>query len=48
MRRPTWNDLLTSLTLVHLGQELGTDGPIPRAIADVVSISLSFLASLSR
>lgn len=46
--RMTWNNLLTSLTLVRLGQELGTDGPLPRAIADLVSISFSFLAVLGR
>jgi hypothetical protein len=46
--RMTWNNLLTSLTLVRLGQELGTDGPLPRAIADLVSISFSFLAALAR
>jgi hypothetical protein len=46
--RMTWNNLLTSLTLVRLGQELGTDGPLPRAIADFVSISFSFLAVLAR
>jgi hypothetical protein len=44
----TWNNLLTSLTLVRLGQELGTDGPLPQAIADLVSISFCFLAALGR
>ena len=46
--RITWNNLLTSLTLVRLGQELGTDGPLPRAVADIVSLSVSFLAALAR
>jgi hypothetical protein len=48
MRRITWNNLLTGLTLVRLGQELGTDGPMPRAVADLVSISISFLSALCR
>lgn len=48
MRRITWNNLLTSLTLVRLGQELGTDGPLPRAVADLVWISFSFLSALGR
>jgi hypothetical protein len=48
MQRITWNNLLTSLTLVRLGQELGTDGPLPRAVADLVSIALSFLVALYR
>ena len=48
MGRITWNNLLTSLTLVRLGQELGTDGPLPRAIADLASISISFLSALGR
>lgn len=46
--RITWNNLLTGLTLVRLGQELGTDGPLPRAIADLVVISFSFLTALGR
>lgn len=48
MRRMTWNNLLTGLTLVRLGQELGTDGPLPRSIADLVSLSFSFLSALGR
>jgi hypothetical protein len=46
--RMTWNNLLTSLTLVRLGQELGTDGPLPKAIYELVSISFSFLTALAR
>lgn len=48
MRQMTWNNLLTSLVLVRLGQELGTDGPLPRAVADLCSIAVSFLAVLGR
>ncbi len=48
MRRMTWDNLLTGLTLVRLGQELGTDGPTSRALADLVSLSISFLSALGR
>lgn len=32
-RRPlTWGDALVGLTLVRLGQELGTDSPLAQAV----------------
>ncbi len=48
MRRMTWNNMLTGLTLVRLGQELGTDSPASRAFADLVLLSISFLSALGR
>lgn len=48
MRKLTWNNLLTSLTLVRLGQELGTDGPLSRSVADICSVAVSFLSALGR
>lgn len=38
MRR-TWNDLLTALILVRLGQELGTDSTLARAVHDLAELA---------
>lgn len=32
-----WNDLVRGLLLVRLGQELGTDSPLARAIHDLIN-----------
>ena len=40
MGRITWNDLLVGLTLVHLGQQLGTDTKLARAVFDLVGVLL--------
>ena len=47
MRR-TINNLLPALVLVRLGQELGTDGPVCRAIHDVLELLASFAGVLAR
>jgi hypothetical protein len=39
MRRLTWNDLLVGLTLVHLGQQLGSDTKAARAVFDICSLA---------
>jgi hypothetical protein len=40
----TWNDVVVALTLVHLGQQLGTQSPVARAVFDLVTIAASFFA----
>ena len=47
MRRVTWNDLLVGLTLVHLGQQLGSDGRLSRACFEIVSALIPFFARIS-
>ena len=41
MKASHWNVLIQSLVLVRLGQELGTDSPLARALAEVVRVMLS-------
>lgn len=38
MNRETWNSLIRSLLLVRLGQELGTVGPLAKAVHDVLDL----------
>ena len=38
MARINWNALIRSLLLVRLGQELGTAGPLAKAIHDVLDV----------
>lgn len=33
-----WNDLVRGLLLVRLGQELGTDSPLARAVHDLIGV----------
>jgi hypothetical protein len=33
-----WNDWITALSLVHLGQQLGTETPAAQAVFDLVSV----------
>lgn len=47
MRRVTWDSTLVALTLVHLGQQLGSDTRLARAVAEVVSSLVSFFAHVS-
>jgi hypothetical protein len=39
-----WNRLLEQLVLVRLGQELGTDSDLARAIAHCIDFALGTLA----
>lgn len=39
MRRQHWDRLLTSLVLVRLGQDLGTDSTLSRAIYDLAELA---------
>lgn len=41
MRRIEWNQLMTALVLVRLGQELGTDSRLARTIHDVIYLVVS-------
>lgn len=47
MRRMTWNDLLMCLTLVHFGQQLGTDSKVARAVFDLLTALGSLLGRIS-
>jgi hypothetical protein len=42
MPRLNWSALVHSLVLVRLGQELGTDSRLARAIHDVIEIVVAF------
>ena len=39
MPRINWNNLTTALVLVRLGQELGSDSPLARAVFAVAEIA---------
>lgn len=41
--RPTWNDAIRSLLLVRIGQELGTDSRLARAVHDAIDAMLAIL-----
>lgn len=41
MKSSHWNGLIQALVLVRLGQELGTDSPLARALAEVVRVVLT-------
>ena len=43
MRFASWNDWIVALSLVRLGQQLGTESPLARAVFDLGSLALSFL-----
>jgi small basic protein len=47
MKRVTWNDIVVALSLVHLGQQLGTESTLARAVFDVTTIVVSFFARVS-
>lgn len=47
MRRITWNDLLVGLTLVHLGQQMGSDSKVARAVFDLCTAVGSLLGRIS-
>jgi len=38
MQASQWNALIQALVLVRVGQELGTDSPLARALAEVVRV----------
>lgn len=42
MRTIRWNDLITALALVRLGQEMGTDSTVARAAHSVIDLVLAF------
>lgn len=41
MKASHWNGLIQALVLVRLGQELGTDSPLARALAEIVRVLFS-------
>lgn len=43
MPRLNWSGLLTALTLVRIGQELGTDSRLARAIHDLIVAVVAIL-----
>lgn len=42
MRRARWNDWLMAASLIRLGQELGHDSRLARAVADLITLAFSF------
>lgn len=47
MRRITWDSLLVGLSLVHLGQQLGTETKASRAVFEIVTMLVSFFDHVS-
>jgi hypothetical protein len=47
VKRITLNDLIVALTLVNLGQQLGTDSPAARAVFDLATLLTSFFRLVS-
>jgi len=41
MRRARWSAIINALVLVRLGQELGTDSRLARAVHDAIEILLA-------
>lgn len=48
MRRVTLNDVLVGLTLVHFGQQLGSENRITTSVFEIVSAIVSLLARISQ
>lgn len=42
MRSIRWSAVTRSLLLVRLGQELGTDSPLARAVASALELALKY------
>lgn len=42
MKTLTWNSIIHGLILVRIGQELGTESELAKAIHDVVAAMLAF------
>jgi small basic protein len=47
VKRVTWNDAVVALTLVHLGQQLGTESTLARAVFDIATLVASFFGRIS-
>ena len=43
MSRPTWSAVVRSLLLVRIGQELGTDSRLARAVHDAIDALLAIV-----
>ena len=41
MKTPSWNGLIQTLVLVRLGQELGTDSQLARAVHELLDAVLT-------
>jgi hypothetical protein len=44
MTRTTWSAIVRSLVLVRIGQELGTDSQLARAIHDAIDAVLAIVS----
>jgi hypothetical protein len=42
MQRIDWDRWLVAIGLVKLGQELGSESPVARAVHDLISLAFSF------
>lgn len=47
MDRRTWDRLLTALVLVRLGQEMGTESPLAKAVFSVAEVAGKLAAVFS-
>jgi hypothetical protein len=43
-----WNASIVALTLIRIGQELGTDSPAARAIHDLLELLAGLASALTR
>lgn len=43
-----WNTAIVALTLVRIGQELGTDSPATKAVHDVLELLVTLATTLTR
>ena len=48
MKRMTLNDVLVGLTLVHFGQQLGSESRLAASVFDIISAVVSLLARISQ
>lgn len=44
MTRPNWTDAIRGLLLVRIGQELGTDSRLARAVHDAIDAVLAIVS----
>lgn len=48
MKRLTTNDVLVGLTLVHFGQQLGSDSRLASSVFEIISAVVTLLARISQ
>jgi len=48
MKRMTINDVLIGLTLVHLGQQLGSESRLAASVSEIIAAIVCLLALISQ